>query len=31
MLTSEEVEEIDRQLDRMEMSGVFGGSPVAKT
>lgn len=30
MLTAEEVAEIDRQLDKMEMSGVFGGSPAAK-
>lgn len=29
-LTAEEVAEIDRQLDTMEMSGVFGGSPAAK-
>ena len=30
MLTENEIAEIDKQLDKMEMSGVFGGSPVAK-
>lgn len=30
MLTAEEVTEIDKQLDKMEMSGVFGGSAAAK-
>ncbi len=29
MLTAEEVAEMDKQLDKMEMSGVFGGSPAA--
>lgn len=31
MLTENEIAEIDRQLDKMEMSGVFGGSPAAKS
>ncbi len=30
MLTEKEIAEIDKQLDKMEMSGVFGGSPAAK-
>ncbi|MCM1194232.1 MAG: aldo/keto reductase [Acetatifactor muris] len=30
MLTAEETAEMDKQLDKMEMSGVFGGSPAAK-
>ena len=30
MLTEKEIAEIDKQLDRMEMSGVFGGSSAAK-
>ncbi|MCM1327172.1 MAG: aldo/keto reductase [Lachnoclostridium sp.] len=30
LLTENEIAEIDRQLDKMEMSGVFGGSPAAK-
>lgn len=30
ILTSDEVAQIDRQLDRIETSGVFGGSPVKK-
>ncbi len=30
MLTEKEIAEIDKQLDKMEMSGVFGGSPTAK-
>ena len=30
ILTSDEVAQIDRQLDMIETSGVFGGSPVKK-
>lgn len=30
LLTEDEIAEIDKQLDKMEMSGVFGGSPAAK-
>ena len=28
ILTADEVEEIDKKLNNMEMSAVFGGSPV---
>ena len=30
ILTADEVTQIDRQLDRIQTSGVFGGSPVKK-
>ena len=30
ILTADEVAQIDRQLDRIQTSGVFGGSPVKK-
>lgn len=30
VLTENEIAEMDKQLDKMEMSGVFGGSPAAK-
>jgi aryl-alcohol dehydrogenase-like predicted oxidoreductase len=30
VLSAQEVNQIDEQLDVMEMSGVFGGSPVKK-